>query len=288
MSTFILPDCLQCPKCKQSLQKFDSLWTCTNGHTFSEAEGVPVFRDITEEHPLNPIGGDEIFDCENVMVQLRGGGGFVGWLRRLIGTSFVPYPTNQEQFYSQDGNILNIGSGPSAPLTPKTVNLDLFQFPSVSVVADSCNLPYKDESFDYIVIEACLEHIKDPQQTCREASRVLKQGGRIFATWPFMCNAHGLPYDYFRYTPSGMDELFSGLRRIDGGVRTGTACRWIGATADLFQSAASIFTSSQKISFIIRAIVLTCLFPIKYLDYFFVRQDRAWVNAVELYGVWEK
>jgi SAM-dependent methyltransferase len=45
-------------------------------------------------------------------------------------------------------------------------------------------LPFADQSFDSVVMKDLLEHVSDPVRTVREARRVLRPGGRLFASSP--------------------------------------------------------------------------------------------------------
>jgi SAM-dependent methyltransferase len=45
-------------------------------------------------------------------------------------------------------------------------------------------LPFGDETFDGVVLKDLLEHVADPVATVREALRVLRHGGRAFASSP--------------------------------------------------------------------------------------------------------
>jgi len=50
-----------------------------------------------------------------------------------------------------------------------------------------CNaeqLPFKDQSFDYVIIMDFLEHIEQPQEALNEAARGLKPGGQLYAVVP--------------------------------------------------------------------------------------------------------
>ncbi|MBE2280132.1 MAG: class I SAM-dependent methyltransferase [Ignavibacteriaceae bacterium] len=53
------------------------------------------------------------------------------------------------------------------------------------VVNDSFNLPYKENSFDYIVASEIIEHIPDPAAFVAELIRVLKKEGRLIITTPY-------------------------------------------------------------------------------------------------------
>jgi SAM-dependent methyltransferase len=45
-------------------------------------------------------------------------------------------------------------------------------------------LPFPDEAFDAVVMKDLLEHVRDPVALAREALRVLRPGGRLFASSP--------------------------------------------------------------------------------------------------------
>ena len=56
--------------------------------------------------------------------------------------------------------------------------------PGCDIVADACELPFKDESIDFMVSSHSMEHVKNVWMTLREMLRVLKKGGYIAIIMP--------------------------------------------------------------------------------------------------------
>jgi SAM-dependent methyltransferase len=64
-----------------------------------------------------------------------------------------------------------------------------------------------DDSFDTILATDVIEHLHKPQTFFAEVSRVLRCGGRLIVTVPFLYWIHEQPHDYFRYTASCLSQL---------------------------------------------------------------------------------
>lgn len=85
------------------------------------------------------------------------------------------------------------------------------------------DLPVETGSFDAVLCTQVLEHVPNPADALRELHRVLRPGGSLWLTAPFVWPLHEEPYDFFRYTPYGLESLTSaaGFRGIEIEARTG-------------------------------------------------------------------
>jgi len=69
------------------------------------------------------------------------------------------------------------------------------------------NLPFEDNSIDTIILTQVLEHVDEPYKALDEIKRVLKKGGMLIFSVPFIYQAHATPYDYFRFSEYGLKEI---------------------------------------------------------------------------------
>lgn len=70
-------------------------------------------------------------------------------------------------------------------------------------------LPLSSACLDGVLCTQVLEHVSDPVQAISEIGRVLKPGGKLLLSTPFFYPLHDEPYDYFRFTPYGINKLLS-------------------------------------------------------------------------------
>jgi len=77
--------------------------------------------------------------------------------------------------------------------------------------------PFRNKSFDSVMINQVFEHVFNPDRFLQEVSRVLKPGGRLLITVPFVWDEHEQPQDYARYSSFGLAWLLNknGFKIID-------------------------------------------------------------------------
>ncbi|MDO1451007.1 class I SAM-dependent methyltransferase [Rhodocytophaga aerolata] len=118
------------------------------------------------------------------------------------------------------GTLLDVGCGQmpyrslilESKQVEKYIGLDL----EVSKIHDTSKadiwwdgkiMPLADASVDCVIATEVFEHCPDLSIVLNEINRVLKPGGMLFFTVPFLWPLHEVPYDEFRYTPFALERL---------------------------------------------------------------------------------
>lgn len=72
---------------------------------------------------------------------------------------------------------------------------------------DGEQFPFADASFNSVVANEVFEHVFNPTQFLNEIARILKPGGTVLMTMPFVWDEHEQPYDFARYSSFGIRSL---------------------------------------------------------------------------------
>jgi len=140
--------------------------------------------------------------------------------------------------YPFQGTVLDIGGG---ELTGYRQLLNCSSYDSINIdhsteptwiVGVGEAFPCSSGSYDTVISFNTLEHIFDAQFVLREMQRVLKSGGNLWLTTPFLFPIHGHPDDFFRPTPSWYNQALTeaGFKNIVvfplawGPLTTGQVC----------------------------------------------------------------
>jgi SAM-dependent methyltransferase len=75
---------------------------------------------------------------------------------------------------------------------------------------DGRTLPLKSGCADSVLCTQVLEHVFRPVEFVSEIHRILKPGGRLLLTVPFMWDEHEQPFDCARYTSFGLRHMLEG------------------------------------------------------------------------------
>ncbi len=157
---------------------------------------------------------------------------------------------------------INLGSG-NSKREKGILNFEISDYPNVDVVTEGTTIPLESSSIDFILSVAVLEHANDPIMMVEEWRRVLKKGGSVFCTVPFIQGFHAAPDDFQRYTSEGLRVLFKDFEVISiKGSGSTSAMLWI-----LQEWFVDLFGLGSKWLRLTIWFLITCVtFPLKFLD----------------------
>ncbi len=117
-----------------------------------------------------------------------------------------------------EGKVLSVsGVGPIVQMiAPPSAEVVQTFYPETDIQA----LPFPDSSFDVVVADQVLEHVRNPFKAIQESIRVLRPGGVLIHTTCFLNPVHCYPIDWWRFTPDalcGMMEDMEGMEVVDCG-----------------------------------------------------------------------
>jgi len=210
----------------------------------------------------------------------------------------IPYQTLEDikgfVFANQAGKILNVGCGSMIGCgrrlwtkvdTGNVLNIDIEMGPGVDQVCDAHDLPFDEEIYDSVIMQAVIEHLHSPQLAVDEAWRVLKKGGYLYMEVPLLQGFHADPYDYQRYTQVGLARLTDKFEKIVlAGISVGPFCSLIWIIRDLFSN----LTGNKWFNYGMRFILSWVLSPFRYLDYLVYHTRGAKRLACEYYILVQK
>lgn len=126
------------------------------------------------------------------------------------------------------GRVLDVGCGDKPYRTwfgevSEYVGIDVAPGPDVDVVVTQDERwPVPDRHYDVVLSPQVIEHADSLEFTLAQMSRVLKMGGTIILSFPFLYNVHGAPHDYRRFTHHGAAKLLPGYDIVhletEGGI----------------------------------------------------------------------
>lgn len=101
------------------------------------------------------------------------------------------------------------------------------------LVCDAHWIPFAESALGLVVAGQVLEHTIRPWRVAEEIERVVRPGGLVQVEVPFAFPLHAAPWDFFRFTLSGLRSLFRGSRlvRADASEGNFSGAASVGASA---------------------------------------------------------
>jgi len=192
----------------------------------------------------------------------------------------------RSQLVNLSGTVLDVGCGymPYKPLVLQSpsrvktyIGIDLhdnaYQRPDLEW--DGHTLPVRNNSADCALATEVFEHCPDPQRIMGEVLRVLKPGGVLFFTVPFLWPLHDVPQDEYRYTPFALERLLKNAGF--GQVQLKALGGWDASLAQMI----GLWLRRRPMSAPARAIFTRFAVPlVRYLSDYDVRPDEFYESSM--------
>jgi SAM-dependent methyltransferase len=275
---------LCCPSCHGRLDQAPALMTCSvcgNKYLVTES-GQGIFMPETEAAALELSQAEAESGSALHNFFQRHQNNPLAKAARATARALTPplfvYLTSRESVLKilfpegEQPLVIDIGAGQS-PISPQAVAVDVSPDSRAPILARAERLPFADASLDGVCSCGVLEHLKKPWVAAQEMMRVTKPGGYIYAETPLLQGIHKNPFDEQRFTPDGLETLFSGCGTIDKGLVSGPGS----ALAHVLPNwLALVFSLQSSMLYELLYFLFAWItFPIKYTDAFLLNHPKA-------------
>ncbi|MDI1256447.1 MAG: methyltransferase domain-containing protein [Flavobacterium sp.] len=205
---------------------------------FEDGSQLPVFNGT-------PIlfGSESIFTAEDVLqsktttqdAEHLDNANFKNYIRRKLlpqlCTDFRIEKRYKElsDLLSPGSKVLIIGAGEKITYYRDTfpnaevITSDVHNQFRPDYVFDGHFIPFAAETFDMVLAAQVIEHTINPWLFCTELQRITKIGGLLQIEAPQTFPYHAEPYDFFRFTFTGMRSLFPECDVVKSEITEGSA-----------------------------------------------------------------
>lgn len=108
------------------------------------------------------------------------------------------------EFGGSNGFIASIMEGVDYEIAPNAPDVDVQELSM-----------YPADTYDIVVLDEILEHVERPWRAVEEVRRLLKPGGCLIVSTPFLIAEHRMPKDYWRFTKDGVRVILEQYSRVD-------------------------------------------------------------------------
>jgi SAM-dependent methyltransferase len=204
-------------------------------------------------------------------------------------------PPNPYSFLQAGATIFDIGSKDARgsysfgtpPSNSRVVCVDIEPGEGVDLVADAHDMHMvPSDSIDCVITVSTLEHVRYPQKVMTEIFRILKPGGVLYVSVPFVFPFHSDPHDNYRFSADGVKILCERFECVESGFNRGPASTMCHL---MVHFCAILFSMNNRTLYGINVDLFTwLLFWTKYLDVFLGKYQMAKVIHAGAYFLGRK
>ncbi len=283
---------LCCPVCRAGLARRNDSLVCVSeacGTTFPLVDGIPVLINKAESvFRVEDFASDRETFFERpcwpktlaarliprLGRNIKGRANFREFAKHLFARSRNP------RVLILGGSV--VGEGLDEILSMpgiEFVETDVATGPRTRLICDAHHIPFQDETFDGVIVQAVLEHVADPQRCVDEIHRTMKDKGIVYAETAFMQPVHGGKYDFTRFTDVGHRRLFRRFDEIAGGAVCGPGM----ALASAYRYFLRSFAAARWSRMLAYLFAVFTAWPLKYADYLVIDKPTALDAAAGVY-----
>ncbi|KOP27850.1 methyltransferase type 11 [Hapalosiphon sp. MRB220] len=283
---------LRCPVCKFRLELSANQFNCTNtqcNNKFLIINNIPILIDeLSSVFSVNDF-------IDNVQVTLKPKSKLERLMVNIVPGINLNVKTKKncrkltEILLKQHTNPLVliiggsvVGKGMEDLLSNSDIEFietDVTFGSRISVICDAHQIPFGDNLFDGVIVQAVLEHVLDPKRCVEEIYRVLKPNGLVYSETPFIQQVHLGKYDFTRFTHLGHRRLFHNFAEIDSGAVCGPGM----ALAWSYQYFLLSFVKKPITRAFVKVFARLTSFWLKYFDYYLINQPGTFDSASGYY-----
>lgn len=186
------------------------------------------------------------------------------------------------EYIKENKKIVNVGAGNYQKLGVINVDPGYIKEDKFHIKAFGEKLPFENNSIDFVICNAVLEHVSDPQKIISEIFRILKFGGRVYVDIAFMQPLHAAPCDYVRWTANKLEDACCMFKKISVGACMGPGS----ALAKMIVEYNQLFFQNKLFKKIIKNFSKIMVASLKYIDAYLVKKNdiTAMPGGVYFYG----
>ena len=97
----------------------------------------------------------------------------------------------------------------------RVISFDVDEAKNPDILGDLCTYDFLDRKFDFVVCSEVIEHLHSPHMGINNIHSVLKSGGKLILSTPFILPIHDRPHDYYRFTKFGLQYLLRNFKQVE-------------------------------------------------------------------------
>ena len=257
---------LCCPECKGSLS------LCSNGLCCTKCNS----EFLLIKNKLYFIKVPEVIDdLDSLKYKLKH---VLGKYYYSIGVDIIAptFPFNFKKAidkfigFADNKIIVDVGCG-DRKVSEEIIGIDIFPYAATDIICDLSSLPFANQSIDAFVSRSVLEHVNPLSNVIEEFNRCAKPYAKMLHIIPFLYPYHASPYDFQRLTHTGAKALFENWTLVHQKNITGPITLLLLLLIEIISLLFSF--GNKRIQSVIYLICCLILFPLKFIDGFFIKTN---------------